>query len=312
MFVHLHWHSHYSLLKWYWTPTQIVQTAKNLWMKKITLTDIENLYWWIEFYETCKKEDIEPILWVELYFSPNLKLYKINQKEISGLITIIAKNFQWYQNLLKLISTAQIENFTNWKAFIDLETIQKFSTDLYFFFGWVESWLWKMILQNQNKNLIKETLKNIINLIWKENFLLEIQPQNPKLLPEYQKLNKSIYQLAQEFNINLIVNNNFFYPSKEDKIIFWILKAINENDFFDKEKHIPIGDYHIMSEKEILNNLNFFPFIENPSKLIENNLKIAEQINLEIPLWNILFPDYKVAPETEKLYHKYKDSLVEN
>jgi hypothetical protein len=39
-----------------------------------------------------------------------------------------------------------------------------------------------------------------------------------------------------------------------------------------------------MSEKEILNNLNFFPFIENPSKLIENNLKIAEQINLEIPL----------------------------
>ncbi len=310
MFIHLHWHSHYSLLEWYWTPQQIIDRVKTLWMNSIALTDIENLYWWIEFYEKCIENNIKPILGVELNFITNIKLLPSIKKDLPLYITILAKSYRWYKNLIKLISTAQIENFHAWKAFVDFLVLEKFNKDIIVFMWWPKSWIGNQITTNTPDKQLIEILWNFINIFWKNNFFLEIQPQDPDILPEYRKINQKIFELAKKLEIKLIVNNNFFYPNPEDKEVFWVLKAINENQIYDPQLHIPKWVYHITSEEEILKMLKKYNFL-TPENLIQTNYEISQQINIEIPLWNILFPKYEVAPETKILYEKYKNTLVE-
>jgi len=62
-FVHLHNHSHFSILEWLPKPKDYVLKAKELWMEAVALTDTWNLYGWHEFYKICKSEGIKPIMW---------------------------------------------------------------------------------------------------------------------------------------------------------------------------------------------------------------------------------------------------------
>jgi DNA polymerase III alpha subunit len=74
-----------------------------------------------------------------------------------------------------------------------------------------------MIKTNTSNKLIEESIKKIIEIVGKENFFLEVQPQKPEDNPELFKINKKILQISDSLKIDLVVNNNFHYISKEDK-----------------------------------------------------------------------------------------------
>ena len=68
-FVHLHVHSHYSLLD---GPSQVgdlVKKAKEFGMTALALTDHGAMYGAIEFYKACKDAGIKPIIGVETYIA---------------------------------------------------------------------------------------------------------------------------------------------------------------------------------------------------------------------------------------------------
>ena len=69
-FVHLHTHSHYSLLDGLGKIDALINRAKELGMDSLALTDHGNLYGAIEFYKKAKKAGIKPILGVEAYIAP--------------------------------------------------------------------------------------------------------------------------------------------------------------------------------------------------------------------------------------------------
>ena len=66
-FIHLHTHSHYSLLNALPKIDDLIAEAKKDRMPTLALTDAGNLYGAIEFYKTCKKKGIKPILGVDFY-----------------------------------------------------------------------------------------------------------------------------------------------------------------------------------------------------------------------------------------------------
>jgi len=92
MFVHLHWHSHYSLLEALGTPKQIVEKAIQFKMPAIAITDYENMYWAIEFYKVAKENNVKPIIWIELNFTQNIKFQTIQKESNFSYITILSKN----------------------------------------------------------------------------------------------------------------------------------------------------------------------------------------------------------------------------
>ena len=69
-FVHLHTHSHYSLLDGLPKIDELVAEAKKRGFTALALTDHSNLYGAIEFYKACTKENIKPIIGVEVHYTP--------------------------------------------------------------------------------------------------------------------------------------------------------------------------------------------------------------------------------------------------
>ena len=62
-FVHLHCHSHYSLLDGAAPIGGLVEQAKHLGMNALALTDHGNLHGAVEFYQEAKKAGINPLKW---------------------------------------------------------------------------------------------------------------------------------------------------------------------------------------------------------------------------------------------------------
>ena len=92
-FIHLHTHSHYSLLDGLAKIDDLVEQASKFGMPALALTDHGNMYGAIEFYKKCKKAGIKPIIGVEAYVaieSMSQKRPNIDSKRYH--IVLLAKN----------------------------------------------------------------------------------------------------------------------------------------------------------------------------------------------------------------------------
>src|SRR5690606_27710358 len=113
-FVHLHCHSHYSLLDGASPIKKLVARAKELGMNGLALTDHGNLYGALEFYRACREAEINPIIGYEAYIAPGSRFEKegaLSSKEASYHLTLLAQNQTGFKNLVKLASRAFLEGF---------------------------------------------------------------------------------------------------------------------------------------------------------------------------------------------------------
>ena len=127
-FVHLHVHSHYSLLDGLSKIPDLVKTAKARGFSALALTDHGNMYGAIEFYQECEKQGIKPIIGVEAYIALNGRFDKDPNVRYRHLI-LLALNEIGYRNLMKLVSLANTEGFY-YKPRIDKEILKKYHEGL--------------------------------------------------------------------------------------------------------------------------------------------------------------------------------------
>lgn len=186
-FTHLHWHSTYSFLEAIWTPKKIVAKAKEMWFTSIWLTDYFSMYWAIQLYESARDNEINPIIWTELWFVLDLNWF--NKVEDIWNICLLAKNTEWYQNLMKIVSVANLD-WVSWKPKIDLATLKNFWKEIIVFMWWNESWIWKMISKSESKDKINEIIRMIQWYVWFENVYLEVLAQDENLIDNLKKINK--------------------------------------------------------------------------------------------------------------------------
>jgi len=127
-FVHLHVHSHYSLLDAVPKIDELVKTAKKRGFSALALTDHGNMYGAIEFYETCLKEEIKPIIGVEAYIAPGSRFDK-NPNDRYNHLVLLALNYTGYKNLMKLVSLSHTEGFY-YKPRMDKELLRQYHEGL--------------------------------------------------------------------------------------------------------------------------------------------------------------------------------------
>ncbi len=129
-FVHLHTHSHYSLLTALPKIDELVGEAKKCGMTSLALTDSGNLYGAIEFYKACKKAEIKPIIGVDFYVAARSR--KDMQAGIDNRRTrlvLLAMNEIGYKNLIQLVTKSHLEGFY-YKPRLDRELIKEFNEGL--------------------------------------------------------------------------------------------------------------------------------------------------------------------------------------
>ncbi len=125
-FVHLHTHSHYSLLDGLSKIPELVKRAKKLKMNALAVTDHGNMHGAIEFYKTCKDAGIKPIIGVEAYMAVRSRFDKepgIDNKRFH--LTLLAKNTVGYKNMMKMVSKANLEGYY-YKPRMDKELLKEY------------------------------------------------------------------------------------------------------------------------------------------------------------------------------------------
>lgn len=112
MFTHLHLHTEYSLLDGACRIEPLVLRAKELGMTSLAITDHGNMYGAVDFYKTCKKHGIKPVIGCEVYVAPRTRFdrEKVLDKDYNHLI-LLCENEKGYKNLIKLVSLSYTEGY---------------------------------------------------------------------------------------------------------------------------------------------------------------------------------------------------------
>src|SRR3954451_12869646 len=104
-FVHLHCHTHYSLLDGASRIPELCALVKSLGMNSVAITDHGNLYGAIEFYRECKAAGLNPIIGYEAYVSPGSRKERGESRkrgEAGFHLTLLAQNRTGFKNLIKM------------------------------------------------------------------------------------------------------------------------------------------------------------------------------------------------------------------
>lgn len=277
-------------------------------MTNIAITDRNAIYGAFSFYNAAKAEWINPIIWVELGFILNLNNF--TGQEL-GQICILAKDDEWYKNIIKLTSFANKE-WIEKQPKVDIPVLEENKDGLLLIIGWRSSWIWKMIENGESQDKIIEVLEKLIWIFSKDNIFLEIVAQDENLLPEEWKINKKILEISNKINLSCVVNNIYNYPKKEDKYPREVALSIKDGTkMYDQHRRSPKWEYHIMNENEIRLICKNNGYSEDQiNQRIKNNNSIATWIKFSIKMGQSLFPNYDTPSDIQKIYDSYKEVLI--
>lgn len=169
-----------------------------------------------------------------------------------------------------------------------------------------------MIALDEKESKIIEIINLIQDTIGKENTYLEIIAQDYNETNEQKKTNEYIMEIAKKEGVSCVVNNNYFYPSQNDKQAREVALAIKDGlKIYDENRRKPKGRFHIMSEEEIREILKNNGYDSSTiDTLIDTNNAIADSIVTAIDLNQALFPNYETPEDVREIYEQYKDKLI--
>jgi DNA polymerase-3 subunit alpha len=292
-FIHLHTHSHYSLLSALPKIPDLVSRAKACGMTALALTDNCNLYGAIEFYKECKKVGIKPIIGIDAYLA--VRSRKDRQAGIDNRrsrLVLLAKNQTGYKNLIKMVTAAHLDGFY-YKPRIDRELLEKFHDGLIAIAPSISGDI-VVALKGNDFERAKELATYYHKLFGKQNFFLEITRHEE--LEGHKTAMEKLVELGKTLSIPLVAAHDVYYLTPEDKRARNTLQLVNTNSDFS-ERSDDGADF------SFIDSHTAETFFSDLPEAIENTQKIADQIDLELELGKWSFPAFTVesglAPDDE-------------
>ena len=310
-FVHLHVHSHYSLLDGLAKIDDLIDEAVKNKMPALALTDHGNMYGAIEFYKKCKKAGIKPILGAEIYIayeSMYQKRANIDDKRFH--LILLAENEEGYKNLIKIVTTSYLDGFY-YKPRIDKDFLKKHCAGLVGLSACMAGELSRLI-ENKKIEKAEDVAKEYEEIFGKGNFFIEIG-HHPKI-ENHQKIQEELIKISKNTGIPIVATQDIHYLKPEDAEAQDYLVAIQTNAYMMDSNRLSMKseDFSFRSSEEMIK------FFKDQPEAIENTLKIAERCNLELTLGTWVFPklnieNNKTSKEklTEIVYAGFKEKYKE-
>lgn len=285
-FTHLHIHTEYSILDGACRIKPLIKHVKAMGQTAIAITDHGVMHGCIDFYLACKAEGIKPIIGCEVYVAPRSRFDKVHGLDNARYhLVLLAKNYNGYKNLIKLVSAAWTEGFYT-KPRVDHELLEKYHEDLICLSACLAGEIPRALLKNDYEGA-KATAKWYKDVFGEGNYYLEIQDHG---IEEQKQTNPDIIKIARELDIPIVATNDAHYVAKEDAEIQKILLCIQTKHTINEDTGMGFStdEFYVKSGEEML---ALFP--EYP-EAIENTNKIAEQCNVVFDFGNTILPNYDV------------------
>ncbi len=296
-FIHLHTHSHYSLLDGLSKVEDMVRIAGEHKMDAMAITDHGNMYGAIEFYKKCKKAGIKPIIGCEVYVAERGMRDKepgIDNKRYH--LILLAKNITGYKNLMKIVTKANLEGYY-YKPRVDSELLREYSEGIIALSGCMGGKLSKAILAD-NMEKAEALVVEHQEIFGKENYFIEIQ-SHPHIERD-QELREKLAKLAKKFDIPLVATQDSHYPCKDDHKAHHTLLQVNTGtDGKDSSKfEFSDDDFSLIDEKTALE------YFQGYEEAVRNTKMVADMCeDYDLDLGKAYFPNYElpngVKPEDE-------------
>src|SRR3989338_6107204 len=234
-FVHLHLHTNYSLLDGACRIDPLVRRAAELKFPAMAMTDHGNLFGAVEFYETCTKHGIKPIIGVEGYIAPKSRFDKSGSgiRDTNAHLVLLAKDERGYANLMRLVTIGYLEGFY-YKPRIDKETLAQHKDGLILLTSCLKGILNVHLTQDQT-DLARRELDDVIQILGRENVYLELQNHT---LPLEEKVRPLLRQLARDAGVKCVATNDVHYIERAHASAHDALMAIQTQTTVDNPNRL--------------------------------------------------------------------------
>ncbi len=273
-FVHLHVHSHYSLLDGANRIEDLLSVAGEYGMGSLAITDHGNLFGAADFYNTATAAGIKPILGMEAYISPTTRHDRTmaNITTASYHMILLAASDVGWKNLMKLSSRAYLEGFY-YRPRIDRELLAEFSEGLICSTACLGGEVPAALLAGQTEQA-RRIAGEYLDIFGRERFFIEVQNAG---LPEQHQVNGPLIELANELGVGVVGTNDVHFLHRSDKPAHTVLTCISTGrTLADPGKMEYSEELYFKSAAEMREALKFCP------AAADSTLKIAEMCDVKL------------------------------
>lgn len=290
-YVHLHNHTHHSVLDGMTKIPALIDKVKELGMEAVAITDHGTMSGVVEFYKAAKAGGIKPIIGMEAYVAARSRHDRDPQKDKARYhVIILAMNKVGYGNLMRLSSTANLEGMY-YKPRIDHELLEKYNEGL-------------IILSSCASGEVGENLKNDnyeeakriaawYKSIFGDRYYLEMQDHgHMDALARWDvqtKINGYLERMAQELDIQLVITSDGHYLTHADQDAHEILLCVGTGSYLSDEKRMSLKDFelHVTEPLDLIGRWQ-----KTHAQAVMNTKVIADRCNVELELGGILIPTF--------------------
>ncbi|MBI2618821.1 MAG: DNA polymerase III subunit alpha [Ignavibacteriales bacterium] len=311
-FVHLHNHSHYSLLDGAATIEGIVGAAAENKMPAVALTDHGVMFGALEFYKKARKAGVKPIVGCEAYIvtkgsrrerSISAEMSKGRGRGAYHHILLLAKNETGYKNLIKLSTLGHTEGFY-YKPRIDAELLEQYREGIVATSACPGGVVSAQLANGEYDEAL--SYAGIYKEIFGDDFYIEIQNHG---LEVEKPILANAPRLATELGLKLVATNDCHYIRPEHSISHNIMLHIPDASSTNTPDYMTLRygtDQLFFKSAEAMSRL----FSEFPEAL-RSTLEIAEKCNLELEIHKNYMPKFPIPPDAGvRTLEEYLDLLA--
>ena len=296
-FTHLHVHTEFSMLDGASRLDDLVAAAAADGQPALGITDHGNMYGVLDFYKSCNKAGIKPIIGTEAYMAHNHRSERPSRrgkmddsggstdggKKIYYHLILLAENNTGYQNMIQLASKAFMEGYY-YKPRVDWELLDQHSEGIIATTGCLGGQVLQALLAGNFDEAVQRAGK-LQDIFGRDNLFIELQDHG---IPEQIRTNPQLLEIAKKLNAPILATNDSHYTHRVDHAAHDALLCVQTGSLrSDPDRFKFHGDQHYLKTSAEMRDM-----WREVEVACDNSLWIAERCNVEIEFGEPLLPSF--------------------
>ena len=327
-FIHLHVHTHYSILDGQSKVANLVKKAVGDGMRGMAITDHGVMYGVKELADCCAKvnkerkaeglEPFKPIFGCEMYVARRTKEDKDKAMgDNSGYhLVVLAKNYKGYKNLIKLVSRAWVDGYY-YKPRTDRADLERYHEGLIVCSACIAGEVPRKILDGDLEGA-REAAQWYHDLFG-DDYYLELQRHevkdpsvvaNRETFPLQQRANRELIRLAKELGIKLVCTNDCHFENRETAEAHDHLLCLSTQEDLDDPNRMRYSKQEWFKTREEMNEV----FADVPEALA-NTIEVLDKVEIYDIDHGPIMPFFPIPEEfgtEEEWRQKYSEQDLYN